>query len=137
VTVYLDTSSLVKLYIDAPGTDEVARLVHDADVVVTSVLAYPEVRATLARRRREGLLKPKEYAAVVAQFDADWPRFVTLALGGDLAYAAGQLADTHRLRGGDAAHLASFELMLTGAGTDDVRFSCADDRLSKAARSLG
>ena len=137
MTAYLDTSSLVKLYIDEPGSDDVARLVEAADIVVTSVLAYPEARATFARRRREGLLKPTEYTAVVAQFEADWPRFVAIGLDGALARAAGALADKHRLRGGDAAHLAALELVLGGAGPDDVHFSCADDRLSKAAKSLG
>jgi len=137
VTVYLDTSSLVKLYIAEPGTDEVSRLVRDADVVATSVLAYPELRATLARRRREGLLTPQEHATALAQLDSDWPRFVAVALDGELARTAGALADTHRLRGGDAAHLAAFELVLAGADADDVRFSCADDRLTRAARALG
>lgn len=137
MTVYLDTSNLAKLYIAEPGADEVAGLVRDADVVATSVLAYPEMRGMLARRRREGLLTAKEHAAVVAQLDADWPRFLAVGFTPDLAVAAGRLADTHRLRGGDAAHLASFELLLASAGNDDVTFSCADDGLTKAARSLG
>jgi hypothetical protein len=72
-----------------------------------------------------------------ARFDADWPRFVVVTLDGPLAQAAGTLAGTHRLRGADAVHLAAFELVLSGAGADDVRFSCADERLAKAARGLG
>jgi len=137
VTVYLDSSSLVKLYVDEPGSDEVLQLVQDADVVVTSILAYPEVTAALARRRRDRLMTPKEHAAAQAQFDADWPRCVVVALDGPLSLAAGTLAAKHRLRGADAAHLAAFEVILGGAGADDVRFSCADDRLTKAARALG
>jgi uncharacterized protein with PIN domain len=39
VTVDLDTSSLVKLYVDEPHADDVQRIVSDADVVATSVLA--------------------------------------------------------------------------------------------------
>jgi predicted nucleic acid-binding protein len=105
--------------------------------VVTSTLAYPEARATLARRRRERLMTAREHAAVVQQLDLDWARFVTIPLDDDLSRAAGRLADAHRLRGGDAVHLAAFESVLAAAGEEPVRFSCADDRLTRAARSLG
>ena len=56
MTLYLDTSSLVKLYLAEVGTDSVRRLVDDATLVATSQIAYPETRAALARRRREGAL---------------------------------------------------------------------------------
>ena len=51
--LYLDTSSLVKLYVDEPGSEDVLRLVDQAELVTTSVVAYAEARAALARRRRE------------------------------------------------------------------------------------
>ena len=137
MTIYLDTSSLVKLYLEERDTADIQRLVRAADAVVTSVLAYPETRATFARRRRERLLTPAAAAAAVTQFDADWGRFVRIACGSELAQAAGQLADTHGLRGGDAVHLASFEALLAGCTDTDIRFSSADDRLNRAARALG
>jgi uncharacterized protein with PIN domain len=136
VTLYLDTSNLVKLYIDEPGAVEVQQEVDGADVVVTSVLAYPEARATFARRRRERLMTPAERRNVLQQFDADWQRFLVLALTDELALAAGQLADAHGIRGADAVHLASFESLLASCDDDDVRFSCADARLTRAARAL-
>jgi len=51
VTVYLATSSLVKLYVTEAG-DVIHKLVGEADVVATSVAAYPETRAAFARLRR-------------------------------------------------------------------------------------
>jgi len=48
-----------------------------------------------------------------------------------------RLADVHRIRGCDAVHLAAFADLLSRSEDDDVRFSCADDRLVKAARKLG
>jgi predicted nucleic acid-binding protein len=56
VPVCLDTSSLVKLYVAEPGTDAVRQLTEEAAIVATSVIAYPETRAALARRRRERAL---------------------------------------------------------------------------------
>jgi uncharacterized protein len=137
VTVYLDTSNLVKLYVNEPDSDAVADLVNQADIVVASVLAYAEARATFARQRRERRLTPAECSAVVRQFDDDWHRFVVIAFGDELAQAAGRLADRHGVRGCDAVHLASFEDLLSQCDDDDVRFSCADERLVRAARSLG
>jgi predicted nucleic acid-binding protein len=137
VTLYLDTSSLMKLYVEEWDGDRIQQLVSAADVVVTSALAYPEARATLARRRRERLMTPTEAASARAQLDADWPHFVVIACGDDLAQAAGRLAETLGLRGGDAVHLASFEDLLGRCPDDDVRFSSADARLNRAARQLG
>lgn len=137
MTVYLDTSHLVKLYVDEPGASQVQDLVRQADVVATSVLAYAEARATFARRRRERLSTLAEHRAMVRQFDADWPRIVAIACGDDLAREAGRLAERHGVRGGDAVHLASFAALVARAGDGDIRFSCADDRLNRAARSLG
>ena len=41
VTLYLDTSSLVKLYVAEPGSDVVRRLVTQATIVATSRIGVP------------------------------------------------------------------------------------------------
>lgn len=137
MTVYLDTSALAKLYIDEPGSSDVVALVGRAGLVATSALAYPEMRAALARRRRERTLSPRELARVRQQFETDWPTFFALSCDGPLAQRAGVLAELHALRGSDAVHLASFERLLSTAADDDVQFSCADQRLNRAAAKLG
>lgn len=137
MTVYLDTSALVKLYIDEPGSAEVVDLIGRADLVATSTLAYPEMRAALARRRRERTLTPKELTRVRQQFDDDWALFLVLSCDGQLARRAGALAELHALRGGDAVHLASFERLLSSTTGEPVHFLGADDRLNRAAAKLG
>ena len=47
MTLYVDTSSLVKLYVTEAGSEVVRQLVSDATVVATSVVAYAETRAAL------------------------------------------------------------------------------------------
>jgi predicted nucleic acid-binding protein len=137
VTVYLDTSVLVKLYLDESDAGDVQQLVSQATVVVTSVVAYAEARAAFARRRRARQMTSAEAEAVVRQLDLDWRHLVRIALDDELARLAGRLAETHALRGYDAVHLASFQVLLERCGDDDVQFSCADARLAEAARSLG
>jgi predicted nucleic acid-binding protein len=108
VILYLDTSSLVKLYVHEPGSEDVGRLLEKAEIAATSVLAYPEARAALARRRRESSLTPTAHRRARAALDADWPRILALDVAEPLAKSAGDLAERHRLRGFDALHLASY-----------------------------
>jgi predicted nucleic acid-binding protein len=134
VILYLDTSSLVKLYVDEPGSSEVQRLVDEAEVVTTSVVAYSEARAALARRRREKYLKPAGYRRAKAALDADWASILTLEVAEILAKSAGDLAERHRLRGFDALHLASYLFIVREFGGEEVRFASADQALVRAAR---
>jgi predicted nucleic acid-binding protein len=137
MTLYLDTSSLVKLYVEETDSERIAALAARADTVVTSAVAYAESRAAFARRRRERTLRPASLAAIVARLDADWQQIVTVDVTDALARRAGDLADRFSLRGFDAIHLASFEMVLERASDEDeVMFSTADDRLARAARRL-
>jgi predicted nucleic acid-binding protein len=137
VTLYLDSSSIVKLYVEEPGAEAVAGLVAVAALVATSALAFPEVRAAFARRRRERTMTPRELAAARGQFGLDWSAMLVIPMDAALAERAGALAESHAIRGADAVHLAAFERLLSAADDEDIRFSCADDRLTRAARRLG
>jgi uncharacterized protein len=137
LTLYLDSSSLVKLYVDESGCDVVRALRDAAILVTTSDVAYPEIRAALARRRREGSLTSGEFGRARTDFEQDWSRLGTIPATTAICHEAGELAERYHLRGFDSLHLASFADMLRGLqGTDDVKFSSFDDRLNAAARRL-
>ena len=136
MTLYLDTSSLVRLYVTEAGSALVRRLVGEANVVATSVVAYAETRAALARLRREGALTASKAAAAKREFEEQWPAYLTLEATDVLCRAAGELAEKHGLRGFDSIHLASFAEVARRAGTADTRFSSFDDRLNQAARKV-
>jgi len=136
VTLYLDTSSLVKLYVAEPGCDAVRKLVNAASVVATSTIAYTETRAALARRRRERALRPKAFASAKKTFEAEWPKYFTVDVTSALCRQAGEFAERYRLRAYDGVHLAAFAEVAREAGVRDTRFSSFDDALNRAARSL-
>jgi predicted nucleic acid-binding protein len=136
VTLYLDTSSLVKLYVAEPESESVRLLVDSADIVATAAIAYPEARAALARRRRDGGLRPRAFTATKRALDDDWPRYLAVDVTAALCRDAGDLAERHRLRGYDGVHLAAYLQVARAAGKAHVRFSCFDDRLTAAARSV-
>lgn len=136
MTLYLDTSSLVKLYVVETGSDAVRELVEKATVVATSVIAYAEARAAFARLRRERSLRPAKFVSIKRQLDEDWPSYLALDVTVSLSRAAGDLAERHRLRGYDSVHLASFAEVARAAGPREALFFSFDDRLNRAAQSL-
>ena len=136
MTLYLDTSSLVKLYVTETGSQMVRQLVAEASVVATSVVAYAETRAALARLRRDGALTAAKLTSVKREFEEQWPTYLTLDATDALCRAAGELAEQYGLRGFDSLHLATFGEVSRRAGTDEARFSSFDDRLNQSARKM-
>jgi predicted nucleic acid-binding protein len=134
--LYLDTSSLVKLYATETESATIKHLVESADVTATSRVAYVETRAAFARKNRERSVSPKDYRTIVTDFDEDWENYFVVDLSDGLVKTAGQLAEKHALRAYDAVHLAS-AMVLRRHASQPVKFSCFDVRLSRAARREG
>ena len=132
----MDTSSLVKLYVEEAGSDEVRGLVPQAAVIAASMVAYAETRAAFARLRRSGDLSPAKFAVAKRDFEAQWPSFLTLEVSAAVSGEAGEFAERYALRGFDALHLASFAEIARRAGVADTRFSSFDAPLNKAARDV-
>lgn len=136
MTVYLAPSALIKLYVEEPGSADVAVMVEDATVVATCATAYPEVCAGLAMRVREQTLTEAQATRALAQIDQDWPTLLVVVAETTLLQRAGHLARAHSITGPDAVHLAAFERLLNAATDDDLHFACADPRLTAAADAL-
>jgi uncharacterized protein len=135
VTLYLDASSLVKLYVAESGSDEVRMLVDQAAIVATSGVAYPECRAALARRRRERALSPTGYSRARRAFEDDWSRYLVVGVSASICREAGDLAERYKLRGYDSVHLASYLEVARRAGPVETQFSSYDEQLNRAARA--
>jgi predicted nucleic acid-binding protein len=65
VICYLDTSVLVKLYVQEKGSENVRELVNSSLIAATCKVAYAEARAALARGLRMGALDEKGYRLAV------------------------------------------------------------------------
>ena len=134
--LYLDTSSLIKLYVEEDGSEKVRRIVDAANLVSTSVVAYAEARAALARQRREGGITPSGHERAKSGLERDWPRFLAVEVTEAVYRKAGDLAETHRLRGFDSIHLASYLWLYLQSAPRPVTFSSSDGRLNRAAREV-
>ncbi len=131
--VYLDTSSLVKLYVEEDKSSKVEALVRSSEVTATSLVAYAEARAAFARRFREKAFTPDEHDRIKEFFDKDWSSYLILSVTADMIRLAGDLAEKHALRGFDSIHLAS-ALTLHRELSSPIFFSCFDDKLQKASK---
>jgi len=134
VILYLDTSSLVKLYVQEVHADRVQRWVRDAEIVATSRVAFPEAIAAFARRFREKDITEARFKLLREALGEQWQQFALLDMD---EVAAGGLAVKHGLRGLDAIHLEAALAMRTGAGVVRVAFGSFDRQLNVAAEAEG
>ena len=74
---YLDTSALVKLYVDEPGTDRMLQLAdaRDGNQFAVLSIAQAEVWSAVGRRQREGALDDDDASDLLDQFSEDLESF--------------------------------------------------------------
>lgn len=134
--LYLDTSALVKLYVEEEGSDTVREAVAGAETVATSMIAYVEARAAFSRRRRERRLSRSGHDRTIREFEADWEHYVALEVTSGLIRRAAELAEAHALRAYDAVHLASARLLRERV-REAILFAAWDSNLLSAAKREG
>jgi hypothetical protein len=105
------------------------------DPIVASYLAFAEIHATFARRRREGLLLATEFEQLRLRFAEDWQELTQVPIGAEVLALVPGLCERHPLRGADALHLAS--ALLLRQGGLEATFACSDRHLLVAAASEG
>lgn len=134
--LYLDTSALLKLYVEEDDSDFVEGAVQATETTATSIITYVETRSAFSRRRRDGSLTLTDYHRVVREFDREWERYFVIPVTDSLVKSAGKLAETHGLRAYDALHLTSADFFRNKT-KEPVVFGCWDSRLEAAARRQG
>ena len=132
--LYLDTSSLLKLFLAEVHSDLVAQWAEAAEAIATSQVAYPEAMSALARRWSQGDLTGEELAVARERLDGAWPTYVLLQVNERMA---GELAGDFLLRGFDAIHLAAAYDLRSRFPSEDLVFSSFDTDLIRAAGLIG
>jgi predicted nucleic acid-binding protein len=128
VSLYVDTSALLKRYISEDESDACERILLADLSWVTARHTWVEVVRNLAK-----LLTGSERTRMKKIFAADWSRFYVVELDDVTCRRAGELAETLQVRTLDALHLAAAER----TGGSALPFVTYDLRQAQAARSLG
>ena len=128
MTMYLDSSALLKRYLEESDSDDYeARLLADPDWVTGRHTAV-EVRRNLAQH-----LAGQDLAAARRLFASDWGRIDVIELDSVTCQLATDIAEVVGARTLDALHLGA----LQRAGGAALPLLTADLRQARAARALG
>ena len=127
MTLYVDTSALIKRYIAERDSDVAEKLMATDPVLVTSWLTEVELRRNLTR-----LLEGNELLTARRQVQADLDAFALVNLDGVTCNDAARVAEQTLCRSLDALHVAAARR--AGESTTFLTF---DVRQAQAARSAG
>jgi len=130
VILYLDTSSLLKLFFNERHAVEVRTWVTEADLLATSRVALPEAAAALTGRQRGGDITRRGLHELLADLDLLWAGCMVVELD---ERRAAELAARHGIRGFDAVHLAAALAVRDEVGPRGLAFSSFDRALLRAA----
>lgn len=131
--VYFDTSAIVPIVIEEPSSVAASRLWDEADRMVSSRLVYPECRAALAMARRLDRFGDDELRTAVGDLESLYQQLDIVEVTESLVRDAGSLAEQFALRGYDAVHLASAQLV----HDPDTVLAAGDQNLLSAAEAMG
>jgi predicted nucleic acid-binding protein len=127
MTLYVDSSALLKRYVDEHDSEAAVGLMATDPVLLTSRLTEVEVRRNLAR-----LLDGEALVSSRRQLAADLDAFALVNLDAVTCNEAARIAEQTLCRSLDALHLAA--VMRAGAHTTVLTF---DVRQAQVARALG
>ena len=133
--LYMDSSALVKRYVEEEESPAVVARIDSAPIVGTALITRVEVPAALKKAVRTGDMDPDEAEEAHRVFLEDWPDLTRIRVTDALAARAGDLAWQHDLRAYDAVQLAA---ALTWRderedAEDKIIFACYDMDLRGAA----
>jgi predicted nucleic acid-binding protein len=127
MTTYVDTSALLKRYVDEPDSDRAVELLTVDPELVTGRHTVVEVRRSLAR-----VLPANAAAAARVVFAEDLAAFSIVELDAATCELAATIAEQTGVRTLDALHLGAARRIGTA-----ITFCTFDARQAHAARTLG
>lgn len=128
MSLYVDSSALLKRYVDEPDSDAAETLLGSDPSLVTARHTIVEVRRNLAR-----LLTESDAGAARAAFAQDIRVFSIVELDEATCETAAGIAELTGVQTLDALHLAAAQRI----GGSAVPFLTFDVRQAQAARNLG
>ncbi len=127
MTLYVDSSALVKRYVDEPDSELATNLIASDPQLVTARHTVVEVRRNLAR-----LMNSTDAVAARTAFAEDVRAFALVELDAETCELAATIAESSGARSLDALHLAAARRLGTA-----LTFLTFDVRQAQVARSLG
>ncbi len=128
MTLYVDSSALLKQYLNEDDAEEAERILSSDSRWVSSRITLIEVRRTLSRELRNLNLNQAR-----RQFENEWALVDVVDADAAGCERAADIAELTGVRTLDAIHLAAAQR----AGAPALSFVTFDHRQARAARSMG
>ena len=135
MNLFLDTSALIKLYVDELDSSLVRRAIETAPMCAVSRIAWAEAHAALARRERDHSISSDLLAQACSALEQDWLAFSIVEVSQQVVEKAAEYAMVFGLRAYDSVQLASAAVW-TQQTEEPVMFACFDTQLNRAAKVL-
>lgn len=136
MNLYIDTSAIIKLFIQEAYSDEVRNLVETANSVATGLLTRAETAAGINRLTRMGMLDQEKCETALSNFRKDWGEYHRIQVTEQIVIRADFLTSQYSLRGYDAVHLACALTWSELLGVS-VLLATFDKELHNAAQKSG
>ena len=133
---YLDTSALLKRYVEELGSGELKDWWPSMDLFGTALITRAEMAAALGKASRRGWLEKDEAQRAWNFFLEDWESLAVIEITAPLVARAGDLSWYDGLRGYDAVHLAAMLVWQDAVG-QEITLATFDRQLWEAAQQKG
>lgn len=133
---YLDTSALLKRYIEELGSKELNNWWSSMEVFGTALITLAEMASALAKASRMGWLDIDEAQGAWKLFLEDWESLAVIEVTPPLVARAGDLTWSDGLRRYDAVHLAAMLVWQDALG-QEITLATFNHQLWEAARQRG
>jgi len=131
--VFVDTSSLIKKYVEEKGREKLIEIMDKASEIIVSPVTYIETINAVTRICDELKLSTRQKAKIKEVVDIDFEYFIKIALNSELEHIARKCSEKHLMKALDliqlsAAIIAKPSLFVT---SDKHLFKAAEKELKK------
>lgn len=129
MNIFIDTSALIKRYVNEIGSDTIDSLLSKTDIIYVSIITEIESFSTLRRLLYDKQITKREFLQLSKEIEKDFQFFTIIDFDESVIFLAKSLIMKHGLKTLDSIQLSSAILI-----KDSIDyFVCCDNRLVTAA----
>lgn len=113
MVVFIDTSSLIKRYVEETGSSEIDRYFTEDTIVYISPLTPVEMNSALKRKLREGSICDETYRAAIGSWHEDVHSYSIVMFSDEIVSKAIDIVNSHDVKTLDAFQISA--AVLSGA----------------------
>ncbi len=133
MSLFFDSSALLKRYLDEKGSDGIKTLFDITDRIIVSVITHIECASSFQRLIQSKFIDKKEYLRLNTELNLDFPFFEIVNLDEDVKHIALKIVEKYPMKSLDTIQLAS----LLHASKEIESFVVCDQKLKKYAAKEG